>query len=232
MKLDRDVIKNNGQRIEKVETHVDENMLKIQQLSYKIIDMEAKNRQTNIIIYGYEEKTDYGYDTIDLVREFMYNYLDLDPDEMCIEKAYRLGKIPRDYNSRYQGKLKRPLLVSFKYTSEVDVVMRSARNLRNTKYSIDRDYPPEIVAARKKLWPELKKLRKIPYNNVKMLFPAALMINNVVKYDEFPNWDSIIRAGVAYKPNYISPNRDHRSQPCNPQSQFSDPKTKFKIRHL
>ena len=168
-----------------------------------IIELEAKSRQNNIIIYGFPENYDQEAETLDEVNDFIYNYLDLDPGQMYIEKAHRLGKLSKYYNSRIQGKPKRPLLISFKYTSEVDIAMKCAKKLRSTSYSMDRDYPPEIVAARKKLWPELKRLRKTPYCNAKMIYPAAIVVNGVVKFDEFPYWDSMIKSGTMYKPNYI-----------------------------
>ena len=81
--------------------------------------------------------------------------------------------------------------------------MKNARLLRTTRYSIDRDYPPEIVAARMKLWPELKRLRQVPYTAVKMFFPAAISVNGEVKIDEFSHWDSMVKSAKFYKPNYI-----------------------------
>ena len=113
------------------------------------------------------------------MNDFIYNYLDLDPGQMYIEKAHRLGKLSKYYNSRIQGKPKRPLLISFKYTSEVDIAMKCAKKLRSTSYSMDRDYPPEIVAARKKLWPELKRLRKTRaiYNRI----DSSLCLKNYTK---------------------------------------------------
>ena len=45
---------------------------------------------------------------------------------------------------------KRPILCTFSHFSEVDMVMSQARRLKYTHNAIDRDYPPEIAAARKK----------------------------------------------------------------------------------
>ena len=98
--------------IQKYEAHIDENSFKILQLNYKIIELEAKSRQNNIIIYGLQE--DSYSETVDDASDFIYRNLDLDPNEMNIVKALRLGRVPRSYNTRIQGKPKRPLLVSFK----------------------------------------------------------------------------------------------------------------------
>ena len=39
-------------------------------------------------------------------------------------------------------------------------ILKNARLLRGTRYSVDRDYPAEITNARKLLWPRFKELRQ------------------------------------------------------------------------
>ena len=81
--------------------------------------------------------------------------------------------------------------------------MKQARRLKNTHYSIDRDYPLEISAARKKLWPEVKELRRIPNSNVQLKFPAKIVMNGRVIKDSFPQWDHLIKLPATVGLSYI-----------------------------
>lgn len=148
-------------RLQRTVRHVDNNTYKLQQLSYKYLDLETKSRQRNVIVYGIEERDENSI--IAVVRDFLRNQLQIeDEDEIYVEYACRLGDLA---NNRNRGVPRRPILCTFGHHSEVDIVMKQARRLKNTHYSIDRDYPLEISAARKKLWPEVKELRRTPNSN-------------------------------------------------------------------
>ena len=60
------------------------------------------------------------------------------------------------------------------------------KRLKGTRFSIDRDYPSEIAEARKKLWPEVKRLRGIPGQNVQLQFSARMVLNGLITKDAFP----------------------------------------------
>ena len=83
---------------------------------------------------------------------------------------------------------KRPISCTFSHHSEVDLVVNEPRGLRNTGYAIDRDYPPEIAAARKRLWPEVKQrcstASSCDLNQLK--YPAKIVENGQVVRYEFP----------------------------------------------
>ena len=81
--------------------------------------------------------------------------------------------------------------------------MRKTRLLKGTRYAIDRDYPTEIALARKKMWPEVKELLKVPYSNVQLKFPAKIVVNGRVVKDAFPQWDHLIKVPVTAGLNYI-----------------------------
>ena len=72
--------------------------------------------------------------------------------------------------------------------------MDNAKLLRGTSFGISRDYPREISDARKQLWPEFKAARdKYGAQNVKLVFPAALMIRGETVNNFFPDWHSTLR---------------------------------------
>ncbi|KAH3697268.1 hypothetical protein DPMN_084760 [Dreissena polymorpha] len=63
----------------------------------------------------------------------------------------------------------------------------------STSFDISRDYPREISDARKQTWPDFKAaLDKYGTKNVKMAFPAALVIHGETVTNAFPDWHSTL----------------------------------------
>ena len=124
----------------------------------------------------------------------MSERLGLDDEELYIIFARRLG--PIDNGRRHVRK--RPILCTFSHYSEVDLVMSETRRLRNTGYAVDRDYPPEIAAARKKLWPDVKQRRSAASSSdsIQLKFPAKIVVNGQVVRDEFPHWQETIKSNL------------------------------------
>lgn len=92
---------------------------------------------------------------------------------------------------------KRPVLLKFRYAEDVTICIEKAYKLARTQISIDRDYPSEIRQARKRLWPEVKRLRaREGKKSVKLVFPAAIKVNGTIVKDEFPGWDSINKSDL------------------------------------
>ena len=76
------------------------------------------------------------------------------------------------------------------------MVMKEAKRLKGTRFSIDRDYPSEITEAGKKLWPEVKRLREIPGQNVQLRFPARTVLSGQITKDAFPHWDETLKSEI------------------------------------
>lgn len=65
--------------------------------------------------------------------------------------------------------------------------------MKNTAFSINRDFPQEIVSARKGLWPEFKNVRQAyPDKRVNLVYPAKIIIDGRVHANAFPDWDPTI----------------------------------------
>ena len=126
-------------------------------------------------MYGLEEREREGVRISTLVREFLSVQLGLTDDlDLYLIYARRLGSVE---NGRRRVR-KRPILCTFSHYSEVDLVMNETRRLKDTGYAIDRDYPPEIAAARKKLWPEVKQRRSTASSSdsIQLKFPAKIVV--------------------------------------------------------
>ena len=181
-------------RLERTIYHVDINTYKNQLLTYKYLDLETRHRDKNIIIYGLDERERDGIRIATVVRDFFSGQLGLEEDDLYLIYARRLGPID---NGRHRAR-KRPILCTFSHYSEVDLVMSETRRLRNTGYAIDRDYPPEIAAARKKLWPEVKQRRSAASSSdsIQLKFPAKIVENGRVVRDEFPHWQEALKSNL------------------------------------
>ena len=189
-------------RLERSINNVDINTYRNQLLTYKYLDLETRYRDKNIIIYGLEEQEREGVRISTLVREFLSVQLGLTDDlDLYLIYARRLGSVE---NGRRRVR-KRPILCTFSHYSEVDLVMNETRRLKDTGYAIDRDYPPEIAAARKKLWPEVKQRRSTASSSdsIQLKFPAKIVVNGRVVRDEFPHWQDALKSNVDADFRYI-----------------------------
>jgi hypothetical protein len=157
-------------------------------LAYHSIDLEARSRRSNLIFYGLADLDD--ENTYHVLTDFFSDYLDLDLSEFFIQRIHRLGSLSRA--RAYSQITRRPIIVAFRDYGDTEYILDRAKLLKDTRFGIDRDYPKEIASARKKLWPlylENKKLRK----DVKIAYPAKLIVNGKVVADEFPSWHEILQ---------------------------------------
>ena len=157
-------------------------------LEYKSIEMEARQLRGNLLFTGIAESVA-TENCSDLVYDIINNNLQIDTSSMKITKAFRIGKRQSNNNIR-----PRSILVTFLDPTITDVIMDNAKSLKNTNYGISRDYPREIREARQELWPDFKQARSLHgAKNVKLKYPAALVINGETVRNEFPGWHDILR---------------------------------------
>lgn len=147
-KVNVDIAKAN-ERIDNVETCINTHTQKLKMLSYRSLDIESRSRRNNIVFWGITERLE--TDCRKLIRNFMRDELDIDPDEMYIERAHRLGSL---LSNRYRGKQdpKRPIIVRFMDYNDTDRVLEKGYRLKGSAFGLDRDYPKEIAVARKELY--------------------------------------------------------------------------------
>lgn len=197
-------LQNTTTRVCNLESRVQTNTDTLIKLTYKFLQLDTRNRNRNLIVYGL---TDDEQNVYDQVSDFLYDYLDVDSNDVEIESATKFGQ-RRDHNYRPR---RRATVVTFRYSDHVDLCLRKAYKLAGSAYAIDRDYPLEIQQARKRIWPEYKRLRHEHRSAVKMVFPAAIKIGQNTVRDEFPEWDRLINGRVVTdisqaQTNHISAN--------------------------
>lgn len=191
-----------NQRLLKAEQTVHElrqttyvNRQRIDILAYKSIDSEARQRRNNLLFWGIPEVVN--EDCMVVLREFLADRLELDPQTIAIQRAHRIGKrtAPRRNTIGQSAHIKhRPLIAAFRDYQDVELVLSNAGKLRNTRFGINRDFPQEIIDARKPLFAEKKNLKsKYPSSNISIQYPAKLVKDGLIVKDMFPDWQKIMR---------------------------------------
>ena len=179
----------NDKTFHKIEHKVDKNTAYLKQLAYHSIDVEARSRRNNLIFYGLADS--YNEDTYALLNEFFEFNLNIDLSTMCIQRVHRLGSIGRARSVSHTPR--RPIIAGFRDYKDTEYILEQASMLQNTRFGIDRDYPKEISEARKRLWGQYKLEKSKRRSNVRLLYPAKLVVNGDVIADEFPDWHEIMQ---------------------------------------
>ena len=122
---------------------------RIKLLEYRSIGIEARSSRRNLLFKGITE-----YGSIEncfvLVRDFIADRLKIS-DDIYLARVHRLGRLkPNQSKSR-------PIIVAFLDYYDTEIMLQAAPGLKNTTYSVCRDYPIEITEARNKLWPPYRK---------------------------------------------------------------------------
>lgn len=177
-------------------------------LAYKSIDLEARSRRNNLIFRGIVENK--GENCFELVRDFMVNHLDIEPREVYLARAHRLGRF--DSQKQYQ---RRPIIVNFRDYADIEMIMKNVTMLKGSRFSIDYDYPREIQEARSKLWPLYKQLKQNSNRDdrVHITYPAKLIKNGKLVRDELPDWQKYTSSNRLTVIDQVSV--DPAVPPCN-----------------
>ena len=157
------------------------------------MDIEARSRRCNLIFHGLAEFKNECLSGV--LRDFLWNEMGIDCDDcddLFIDRFHRLGSFMKAKQKRPNINPRRPVIIAFQDYKSVEKVMGAAYMLNKSGFSVTRDYPKEIVAARHRLLPRFKAERLNFNNKVYLEYPAKLIINNKVVADEFPEWHSLL----------------------------------------
>lgn len=192
-------------------TENQERDVRLKTLEYKSIDQEARSRRNNLIFRGFPE-VGLNENCEDTLALFVEEYLELDISNIYVQAAHRIGPPARNKD--------RPIICNFVNRKDVDLILSKAYKLKGTNYGINRDYPPEIVQARSRLWPLYKKLKaQNKKGDVFIGYPAKLIVKKKVIRDEFPDWSEIMQKQRAQGELFNTPtntserNKTSRSTP-------------------
>lgn len=131
---------------------------KYNMLNEKIIAMESHSRRDNLLFNGIQEvppgTVETQRDCIKKIQDVMKNRMNIpDVHLMRMARCHRLGKPPSaNAGSRAQGR-PRTILCKFHYFGDRQTVWDAKMKLKDTRISIQEDFPKEINDRRKKLLP-------------------------------------------------------------------------------
>ena len=183
------------QTVRDLHDHTRVNSRRIDILAYKSIDVEARQRRNNLIFWGIPEFVN--EDCMTTLREFFADKLDLDPESISIQRIHRIGRRQHPGRTRANQATQnkhRPLIALFRDYQDVELILSNAGKLRGTRFCINRDYPQEIINARKPLLALKRELKsQNPSSRISIQYPAKLIKDGQIIRDMFPDWQQVMR---------------------------------------
>ena len=130
------------------------NSRRIDLLAYKSIDLKARQGHNNFLFWVLPEVRI--EDCLTVISEFLGDKLGLEADAITIQRALGIGKLQHRQNVIGRAVRIRhcPLIVAFRDYQDVELVLSHENRLQGTPFGVNRDYPKEIIAARKPLFRE------------------------------------------------------------------------------
>ena len=194
-------------------------------IAYKSIDSEARSRRRNLIFHGLAEMKN--EDCSYKLSEFLWYEMGLEMDDLYIERIHRLGSLQkaRQTVTSADQPIRRPIIVAFNDTKSVNKVLDNAHMLRGSGFSVTRDFPQEIVKARRGLMPRYIQEKQNRQNKVTIEYPARIVVNGKTITDAFPDWHTVLHKDRYEMVNSLSQtvnmnfavNNGQQACPQNPQ---------------
>ncbi|CAG2247197.1 unnamed protein product [Mytilus edulis] len=168
-KQEHDTVKKDIKEIKQCYTDVSSNITHfctdLEDLKERHIDLQTRSMRENLVFSGIpqtnpEEESE---ETEQILINFMKTSLKIE-SPVEFQRAHRFGKSDKNM---------RPIVCRFKTFKDREIVRKSAKELKGTKYGISEQYPKEINDRRKVLWPyfkEAKHQRKKAYLKRDKLF--------------------------------------------------------------
>lgn len=200
-------------KVQNIESSLSEQDRRIKLLEYKSIDLEARSRRNNLIFGGIPEDKDENCGQ--KLAAFLQDHLGIDPCPPA-PRVHRLGKFKAGSN--------RAIIAYFLDFRDTEYILSNAKKLKGTDFHVNRDYPKEIVDARRILWPQYKLLRDANRNSsVSIVFPAKLVMDGRVIADMFPHWNLIMQGNriTFNKPVFTNTKSRQTTESCESHDSHS-----------
>ena len=155
----------------KVEDNVSLFQTRCNTLNDELLELKARSMQSNLVFYGLAEAPKGEPDNPESkLRDFLRNELTFDTPEtvnnVVFDRVHRLGRPRRDQNS-----YPRPIVAKFERYRDRELIRQAARELndKDNGYNIREQFPPEIEARRKLLYPVMRSYLRDPKNRVALV---------------------------------------------------------------
>ena len=115
--------------------------------------MTFRQGQCTIISYFITSRKKTEENATELVNNILENQLGIeDAKEIKIDRAHRMG-------TKKHGSKPRAIVAKFNYFPDKQRILSNVKKLKGTGIAISEQFPGEIVATIKRLYPEMKKAR-------------------------------------------------------------------------
>ena len=121
---------------------------------------EGRSRRKNVRFDGIPETENEKWEeTEKKSRKILYSELDI-TGELYIERAHRVARNQSSKEASNDLAKPRTIIAKLLDYKEKEEIMKRAFKLKDTGFYIREDYSKETISIRKKLWEEVKNLRK------------------------------------------------------------------------
>ena len=125
----------------------------IQEIKTKLTDLENRSRRDNLRFDGFSDADETWEESEARLKTFI-NELGLNSNDIEIERAHRIGKFKGVNNNP------RTIIAKFLKFKDKQSVLKAAKMRKINNIYVNEDYAEETMAIRKKLFPEVKRLRE------------------------------------------------------------------------
>ena len=187
-------------RVSALEDALQSSRMEHLKLHERTLHMEAYSRRINLKLEGIAEAR--GENCMAIACETI-DKMGLDSDDVNIVKAHRVGQFRPKQSSP------REIIVQFANYSEHEKIWEKRSSLRGTNIWMTEDFPAEIEARRKVLWPYLRAARMgdpdKPGNRISafMRIDKLILNNQIYTTDSVQNIPASIKSRVEHPPARI-----------------------------
>ena len=144
---------------------------KCRKFENEISELKARSMQQNLLFFGLAEAPLGDTENPETkLRDFLRNELTMDDpnyiNTIVFDRVHRIGR-PK----RYIGANPRPIVARFERFKDREIIRMAGKelNMKQNGYSIREQFPPEMEAKRKTLYPVMRRYAQNPQNHVVMV---------------------------------------------------------------
>ncbi|CAB4004850.1 Hypothetical predicted protein, partial [Paramuricea clavata] len=121
-----------------------------------ITDLKARSMRDNLLFFNISE--DENENTSETIYDILENKMGIEDakNRVKIDRSHRLGKPTHPSIRRTKP---RPIVAKFNFFQDREFIRKYARKLKGTRIGISEQFPEEIEAIRRTLYPEMKKAK-------------------------------------------------------------------------
>ena len=142
-------IGDNRDEINELRKSLDRQSEEIGVIREQILQDQTRSMRGNLVFYGIKDPDKFE-DSEEVIRGFLDNTMNINPDHIEIDRAHRLGSWRRDKV--------RPIVVKFLRYKDKEAIRKAApEKLRGSRFGINEQFPKEVADRRRLLLPILKQ---------------------------------------------------------------------------